>query len=359
MQTDWVTGVLTPGPLWPAGQRLYDTGRVFVVRPDGEVERQHANAVHVEGSHDGRLRVWSPDGATLWLSGNPAKFFQGHNLFGSVDHAGLFLRGGIAVREAEGLFPSAGTAESLFEPPRWTRLDLTRSYRFADDGQARAWLRVVASTARSRHGAAVAREGTVYWGKTSTRWAFKVYLKSDELDTRVKGHKLSGLFAAGDRRQLREWAAGVVRFELTLRSPELRKLGLERAGTMDALAVWSDYWRRIVTNRNVDVAEGEEMDMVDDVALTPALAGYLMRWRFGEDLRRRLPHNTYYRTRRALLDAVGVDIASPPVKLAQVGEACAAVSAALDPARWDPEPITSHLYEPDQDGDLKRSYRLL
>ena len=116
MQTDWVSGVLAPGPLWPTGLRMYDTGRVLVIGPGGEIEREQSGAVHVEGSHDNRLRVWSPDGATLWLSGNPAKFFQGHNLFGSTDHAGLFLAAGIAVRQREGLFPGPATAEGFERP---------------------------------------------------------------------------------------------------------------------------------------------------------------------------------------------------------------------------------------------------
>jgi hypothetical protein len=357
MQVDWVSGVLTPGPLWPVGVRMYDTGRVLVLGPGGELSFEKAGAVAVEGSHDNRLRVASPDGATLWLSGNPAKFFQGHNLFGSVDHAGLFLAGGIAVRQKLGLFPGPATAEG-FERPRWTRLDLTRSYRFPDDAMARAWLRDGASSARTRHGGAVVREGTVYWGKGSERWGMKAYLKSDELSARGKGHALSERLPEPVRRELRDWAAGVVRFELQLRSKELQKLGLERAATLDAEALWSQYWARVQWNRNVDVVEG--LDMVDDVALPVYLEGYLARWLRGVDLREELSRPTFYRVRSALLRAAGVDIASaPPHRENGPQAASQRVSAALDPAGWDPEPLRAHLFEPDADGDLKRAYKLL
>lgn len=357
MQTDWVSGVLAPGPLWPTGLRMYDTGRVLVIGPGGEIEREQSNSVHVAGSHDNRLRVWSPDGATLWLSGNPAKYFQGHNLFGSSDHAGLFLSAGIEVRQQVGLFPGPATAEG-FERPRWTRLDLTRSYRFPDDATARAWLRWVASTARTRHGAPLPKEGTMYWGAKSTLWGMKAYLKSDELDARGKTHKLSPQLPELARRELREWATGVVRFELTLRSKELAKLGLAQAGTMDSADVWDRYWQRISWNRNVEVVEG--LDMVDDVNLPAHLAGYLARWRTGEDLRRKLARNTFYRTRTAIKAAVGVDIAAPPVKPASdASSAGPGIVAALDPAGWDPEPIKAHLFEPDEGGELKRAYRLL
>ena len=127
---------------------------------------------------------------------------------------------------------------------------------------------------------------------------------------------------------------------------------------MESAIVWDRYWQRISWNRNVEVVEG--LDMVDDVNLPAHLAGYLARWRTGEDLRRKLARKTFYRTRTAIKAAVGVDIAAPPVKPASdASSAGPGIVAALDPAGWDPEPIKAHLFEPDEGGELKRAYRLL
>lgn len=354
MQVDWISAVFDPGPLCPAGLKLYDTGQQLWISPDGEVVKRRGTPHMHEGSHDNRLMVASADGVGLYLSGNPAKFFQGHNLFGSCDTWGLLLAAGADVRQSVGLFPGPATAESLFSPPRLTRADLTRSYRFSSDALAREWLRDVAASARSRHGGALVRGGTVYWGQHSTRWAFKMYLKSDELRAKGKGHALSPQLSERDQQLLTDWAAGVVRGELVLRSKELVKLGRQ----WEPLDVWQSYWDKLTWNRNVDVIEG--VDMVDESRLTPAQAGYLARWRVGEDLRRKLSTATFYRVRSGLLVAVGVDIASaPPPRENAFPATSQRVSAVLDPAGWDPEPIEALLYEPDPEGALKRSYKLL
>ena len=358
MQVDWVSAVLDPGPLWPAGLKMFETGQLLEVSPDGEIVKRRGLAVLHEGSHDSRLMVASHDGAQLYLSGNPAKYFQGHNLFGSDDAWGLWLAAGIDVgrrsfRSGRSLFPSPFGVQ-LFSPPRFTRVDLTRSYRFPSDAQAREWLRDVAASARSRHGGALVKGSTVYFGKNSTRWAFKVYAKADELQARGKGHALSAMLPESARFELSDWARGVVRFELTLRSKELAKLGQQ----WDAVTVWREYYERLTWNRNVDVIE--ELDMIDESKLTHSQAGYLARWRFGEDLRRKMSKTAFYRARSGILAAVGVDIASaPPPREKSAPAPSQRVSAVLDPAGWDPEPIKAHVFEPDPDDALKRSYRLL
>jgi hypothetical protein len=333
---------------------MFQTGQLLEVSPDGEIVKRRGLPVQHRGSYDTTLQVASRDGEQLYLSGNAGKFFQGHNVFGSVDAWGLWLAAGIHVGQVhKRMFPSAFGAQ-LFSPPRFTRVDLTRSYRFPSPAQAREWLRDVAASARSRHGGALAKGGTVYFGKHSTRWSFKVYEKGDELQVKGKGHGLSAQLSEHDRKLLTDWAGGVVRFELTLRSPELVKLGQQ----WDPGTVWHEYYERLTWNRNVDVSE--ELDMVDKAKLTLPQAGYLARWRLGEDLRLIVSKPTFYRTRRALLAAVGVDIASaPPPREKAAPAPSERVSAVLDPAGWDPEPIKALLYEPDPDDQLKIAYRLL
>ena len=156
------------------------------------------------------------------------------------------------------------------------------------------------------------------------------------------------------RDQLLDWSVGVVRFELTLKSLELVRIG----AFSDPLSVWQAYFERVTWNRNVEAAE--DVDMIEQ-QLPNHLAGYLARWRTGQDLRKALPRNTFYRTRRALLEACGVDIAeSPPPREPEPSARLVGrpTVLALDDPGWDPEPIRAHLVEPDPDGKLKRAYGL-
>lgn len=349
MQIDWISACVTSRLLCQHGVRLYETGRILVVDRDGAISYQKPSAFMVEGSHDTRIAVTSPDGSGLYLSGNPVKFFQGHNLFGSSDAEGLLLETGLHVRHSVGLFPGPETWKANeYERPRFTRVDLTRSYRFPSDETARAWLRAAAA-GRSRHGGAVVRGNSVYWGMGSRRWTMKAYLKSDELQARGKMHRLAKALFDRAHRELTEWARGVVRFELTVRGLEIRD---QRLGVFlqqgYALPVWQSYFNRITFNRNAE-AIGEP-DMLQ-AALPSYLVGYLARWKTGEDLRRSLSKPTFYRVRGELLKLAGVDIASAPERF----ETPPAME--LDPAGWDPEPLREHLFEPRE--DVKRQYGLL
>lgn len=329
MMVDWVQGFVETG-LMPPGEPLYDTGRVLRLARGGEVESEHSGSMLLEGSHDSRLLVRSYRGCDLLISGNVVKHVQGHNLFGPADPVGLFFDAGIRVRMALGLFPSPQTWDALeFEGPRFTRLDLTRSYRFPTAPQARSWIRHVAGAARSRHGGALLHGDTVYLGKGSERWSFKVYHKADELLARGKLHKLPRDLPGRDR--LIEWSQGVVRFELTLRAKELEKIDLQSTPVLD---VWTSYYQRITWNQN---AMATSPDLVEQ-QLPAHLRMTVGAWRGGADVRSILSKPSFYRQRRQILDALGVDIASPP---AQSGEDPLS-AAELDSRGWDPEPL--HAY---------------
>ena len=349
VQCDWLSGLASSRLAAAAGARMYDTGKFCAIAPDGELKVLRSDRVLLEGSHDSRLWVSSPTGTDLFLSGNPVKFFQGHNLFGSSDVHGLFFAAGSAVRQRLGLFPSPQTYKSCEFTHRFSRIDLTRSFRFASDAHARAWLRTVGCTARTRHGGALMRGDTVYFGKSSRRWSFKLYLKSDELQARSKHHHVSEKLSQASIRQLHDWSVGVVRFELTLRGLELKDLVFDDGAPG---RIWESYFSRILLNRNT---EAGETDMTEQT-LPQSLRGYVARWRFGEDLRATLTKPTYYRVRRELLDHLGIDIAvvqqKPERDVSRV-----VCSSVLDSKGWDPEPIEALMYAPDS--CMKKQYGLV
>jgi hypothetical protein len=340
MQLDWVSGIIAAPPALSPG---YSTGFHLTVAPDGSVSRQRPaplDLVEEDPTHSRRFRVLCTSPGSLYLSGNPVKLLQGHNLFGSCDAIGLFLAAGTWVRQQAGLFPGPDTWRSCqFEGPRFTRLDLTRSYRFPRAQDASAWIREVAGAARSRHGAAkLYGSSTAVWGEGSRRWSMKVYDKELELLERAKR-------AIPTPRELLEWSSGVVRFELTLRGPELQQeaesVALLRGpnARASALELWSKYYERITFNENASMNNPSLLE----TNLPPHLALKLAAWRGGADLRGMLSKSGFYKVRRQLLDAVAVDIAAPPPPAASVARLS---GAALDPAGWDPEPLAAHYVEP-------------
>jgi hypothetical protein len=351
MQIDWVTGSVATLPELSPG---YDAGRYLELGPNGECLREWSAKKSVrteEGSFSRNFTVWTPTPGKLFISGNPVKLLQGHNAFGSCDAVGLYLAAGVFVRQFAGLFPGPETWEGCrFSGPNFTRLDLTRSYRFPSSRYALEWLRTVAGAARDRRGGHVKSGDTVYFGKTSTRWTMKIYEKSGELLKRIK-ERFNGVPSA-----VLDWSSGVVRFELTLRRPELEKwpdvVARLRGPSAEAAALelWNEYYGRITWNGNADM---KEPDLVEE-SLPSHLRVKLEAWRGGADLRRILSKPSFYRVRRELLDSLGVDIASPP---SVPTDAAQDVVSGLDPAGWDPEPLAAHYVEPD--GGLSESYKLL
>ena len=350
MQIDWISAfTATPPELWPG----YCSGEWFKVGPDGDVLKR-GRVLHTvedeEPSSSRNFTVWTPSPGSLYISGNPVKLLQGHNAWGSLDLVGCYLESGLFVRRG-GLFPGPETWKACkFSFPRFSRIDITRSYRFDSDAEALDYIRFVVGTARSRHGAATLQDGgTAYFGKHSRRWTLKVYAKRPEM-LHERGRLARRLKARILGDDLVDWATGVVRFELTLRSPELKNV-LSGQWHDPALleSLWHCYFDHITWNENAVMTT--QSDLVE-AGLPSELRKTLALWRAGADLRALSSRATFYRHRGQLLQQLGVDIASPPVAS---GEARSRV--ALDPARWDPAPLPGGLVEPRS--EVKEQYGLL
>lgn len=342
MQIDWLSFSTGTQPELCPG---YTSGWQSHVDPDGEVIKRWPAFLPILGSYDDRILVKTPDPCTLYVTGNPVKFYQGHNLFGSSDPVGLALAAGCAVRQAVGMFPGPDTFKACdFSRPKYSRIDLTRSYRFHSEAEALEWIRAVAASSRSRHGAALTRGETVYFGQHSRRWSMKVYPKRQELTA----HKPRSGPALHHFDLLADWAAGVVRFEVVLRGPELEHVPAD----FDPLTVWQAYFDKITFNENA--AMSHDRTLIEQ-ALKPHQQMAVMSWRAGLDLRTIYSKPGFYKVRRELLDLVGIDIAQPPVQDASPG----APAAGLDPAGWDPEPIREHGLYFDPSPELAKQYGLL
>jgi len=347
---DWLSSTIqTPDTVY-TGTRCTNTR--LERTPDGEIIKEYRIGQHItfdndnEPSHSRNVYVHTPDAHTLRINGNPSKFLQGHNLFGSGDLIGLYFETGCLIRRSTGLFPSVDSFDSCgFGAPAFSRMDITRSYRFSTLAEAQEFIRYVAGTARTRHGAAkLYGSETAYFGQGSRRWSFKIYDKLSEYRKSTNRRELDD--------ELMDWARGIVRFELCLRGQELKTInhGLRLRATVHYDDIWQSYFNRIQFNENAAMTTENIIQNYD--SLSDTQKGFYLRWKNGEDLRQSLTKTTYYRVRQGILKAVGVDIATPPN--ATPTSDCKPVKTCLDASGWDPQPLEHRMIKPRD--DLKKAY---
>lgn len=263
----------------------------------------------MEGSYSASITVKSVGGngagqAThLLLSGNPSKFLQGHNVFGSEDLTALVFDTYVAVCNSLGIAPGASELQAVKEGNYAIKnLDICRSFELPSRGDCRAWLRAMEFKSKTRHGRPSTKGGTLYFGRGTSRWKIKSYCKGEELESRKKGHQLPPELV---NTPIKAHADNLLRLELTLLSKELREHGIERASELTQSRLnelYAAYIGRIEMNEQIRLSSQEQLD------LPTKLQSVYLHWNNGEDLRSLLPKPTFYRHRRALLEH-GIDIA--------------------------------------------------
>jgi len=290
-------------------------GHVLSLSPEGEVAWQCAKRKAVAGSFSTGLTVrtctHTADPCTvLEISGNPVKFFQGHNLWGSDDLASL------AIATIEHVTAHLGIEPTAADRAAWaagdvqiTRVDCTESFHLGSLGEVLAWLRAAEQTAHLSHRGRgqLVKGSTLYFGKQSRRWSLKLYAKGQEI--RAKGH---GQDAILDLPSARDWADRTLRAELTMRSMELKRVGLSHVRDwLPADGVPLSVTSALLLDRlgHMTMTTTAHLSAEAMDSLRPALRMAVQAWEAGADLRATLPHRTFYKYRKELLP-FGIDIAT-------------------------------------------------
>lgn len=240
----------------------------------------------------------------LWVSGNPAKFLQGHNLFGSNNLpalAPIFFR---AIVER------LGFEIDEFTYARWeagdyelARVDVAEMLDVGGPHEVGDALSVLAhQSTYIKRGRGVVNGGTVSWGKRGSRnTVVKMYDKYREI-VGPKSHQLpEGLPHRGE---LHDYALGKLRAEVEFHSRYLDKFGL-RSGK-----AWHADTAQIQWAMNMDNLKiSGQMPITPDVlkAMPSKLQKTYMQWETGRDLKSWMAEATYRRHRKDLL-AYGIDI---------------------------------------------------
>lgn len=290
-------------------------GQVISIKPTGEVEWLCSKRSTVVGSFSTGLQVRTAthtiDPCThVEISGNPVKFFQGHNLWGTDDLHALTLATIHRIVDTLGMAPTAEDRGAwLAGDVQITRVDCTESFHLRSLAEVLAWLRAAEQTSHLAHRGRgqLVKGSTLYFGKNSRRWSLKLYAKGQEV--RAKGH---GQDSVLDLPSAMEWADRTLRAELTLRSMGLKRLGFDRVRDwipVDGVpfAVTEQLLRERLGAMTMTTTSHLSADVVE--SLRPTLRAVVAAWEAGHDLRAMFSKSGFYKFRAELLPH-GLDIAT-------------------------------------------------
>ena len=304
---DWITCKL------PFRHRsAISDGVVVHLDEDGNRQFYKLKRKEMRGSFETGIHVWTEMAAEnddgtfpfLWVSGNPVKLFQGHNVWGTNDLHGLLLetfRFLADALEPQGAAPTDLDWQNVKRGAvHLTRVDLTESFLLDSLPDCKAWIRAAEFTTRMKHrGRGQMTSGTLYFGKTSERWATKIYAKGQEVREHLD--KQPGIFGL---HHALDYADRCLRIEHVIRGKELVRRGLDLAGNWDD-TIAEVLHRDLLSKLEFSEAVTIQPTVLDD--LPGSLRGAYALWQEGHDLRKVYAPRTFYRYRSQLL-AHGIDI---------------------------------------------------
>lgn len=283
------------------------SGEVISVNPDGTEDWRTPKRTQATGSFEKKISIKSIGGegrgkAThLWMNGNPSKFLQGHNIFGSDNLVSLLYDVFCLIVKKYNLKPTKEEIERVRTGDyKLVMTDINYSFSLPSRGDVLAFIRALEFKAKTRHGRPSSKGGTLYFGKTSEYWAIKFYCKAEEIQT-SNGKLPEPLKNKG----LEDWAENVLRIELRLLSKELQRLNITTVKdltTDKAKHLFNTYLERIDMSEQIKLNDNVMLKMPNKLRSTYTL------WLEGHDLRNLISMPTYYRHRKQLKEEFGINI---------------------------------------------------
>ena len=294
--------------LFPIVHHPIASGEVVSVSPDGEVEWRSPKRVQATGSFEKKISVKSVGGdgtglAThLWVNGNPSKFLQGHNVFGSDDIVKLMSDLFDVIAPQFGLSPTLQELHRIRTGDYELKtVDINYSYELPCMSDVKSFIRALEQKAKTRHGRPSTKAGTLYFGKNSQRWALKFYCKAEEIQT-TTGRLPHSLQNIG----IEDWVENKLRVELRLLSKQLKALNINNVKDLCAIKaneLFNEYLRKVEMSEQIALNDETMVKMPNKLKSTYTL------WIEGHDLRGMLSKATYYRHRMDLKEyGINIDL---------------------------------------------------
>ena len=290
---DWITCEI------PCFHIPLNSGSIIKIKSSGEIDWESPSRTIVEGSYSDKISCISHgeliDGnaTKLRISGNPAKFLQGHNIFGIDDLSRLMHLFTTSLFSKLGINPLQSDIDSIVAGDySISRIDINYGFRLKSRTDVLSWIRAAEHKAKTRRSRSTRSGDTIYFGQHSRRWTLKFYSKGEEIQV----HKLPQ-----DLQQtpLLDYADSLLRAEICLRGIELKDRNLHRASELKPEMVkklFNEYLERL------DMA-GQQI-LHDDIVLElpRRLQSTYLLWKDGIDLKKILKSSTYYEHRSSLLN---------------------------------------------------------
>jgi II/X family phage/plasmid replication protein len=292
------------------------TGQVLSIDPSGSVEWVSPKRISVRGSYESNMLVRSQGGngrgqaTELYIDGNPSKFIQGHNVFGSEDNLGLAEEAMRRICHYTGInlptdFLIHKAREGDFEQ---LGIHIARSFDAGTPQNAHSIQDFLALNSKSKAGRAQSLAGTNYWNmsRRKNRWLAKSYLKGEEVTSKKKSHRLpEELQNVG----LQDYCKSLIRIEFEIYKQEFieRPFPLQYGHQFTPAVIdqlYSEYWSRIKMSSQAHIASDELL------SLPRAIRSSYLMWNEGLNVRSHMTKASFYRHRSELLK-FNVDIAIP------------------------------------------------
>lgn len=312
---DWFSGFIN------LDVEHFHNGKIVYIRPTGEIDFEISKPLEVFGSYDDKVMVSSrvvpssPEWSLLkmeeanfrvYISGNPTKFLQGHNVYGHQNMTGI-IRDFIKLVLQKIDIDEFTIARVLRDPIRITRIDITQSYQLDCASDVSSWLRHAGQYMTGKN-QRVDADKTLYVGKNSRRVAIKIYEKSAEMLKHKKTFNLTETaFNA-----LYEVALKLLRFEVTLRGMKLEDLNMNYLQKVDNKMIedqFSIQLQKMNLPENLELVESEIND------LPSRYVGVYSMWLAGVDLKQKMSLATYKRYRKYFLENYNLDLSMLPVNI--------------------------------------------
>ena len=302
---DWVSAIL---PCKHDPSKLI-SGLVMSFDAQGNNEWTVNKTLSVEGSYSSKIQIKSHTENQIYISGNPTKFLQGHNLFGSNDLVSIMGKffDELLKKEELGLCPDpfqyANIKDGHYE---LSRVDVNETWHLNNEKEVLAWIRAVGESAYLKHrGAGQFSGDTAYFGKHSRRWALKCYSKFMEI--LAKGHHLPVDLQIPE---MIEYARKALRIEGVTRQQELKRRSLHIASNWDI-----DTAEELLLEYISKLEMSDVYMLKDDVldTLPTRLRMVYQTWLNGDDLKQIMSKSAFYRCRSEMLK-YGIDISTKSPK---------------------------------------------
>ena len=297
---DWVTCQI------PFVHPYIAAGKTLHLDHDDVLQKAIPRRRPVQGTHSSTFTVRScgaaGDGLAsyLSLSGNPSKFLQGHNVFGSDDILSLIVDVLRVLDQSLSLGIDAWTYRAV-ENGEYdlSTVDINYSYELPCQTDVQTFIRELEMKTRSRCGRPSTVGGTVYWQKNSRRWAMKCYSKWQELFG-TKDHQLP---LALQCTPLHAWTENKLRIELRLKSLELHDLVMTRAKDFagHVRSLFAAYQGKLSMPTQLQLFDKDLHDVPPRLMLT------YHAWKAGHNVMQMMSKATFYRHRKQLMEH-GIDI---------------------------------------------------